>query len=272
MKEIISIKGNQHGLTVDLDETVDFDTLVKTFESKLKAGRKFFGANKVTLQFTNRQLVAIEETRLVECISKVTDMEVICIVNESNEYNQVKEDVYLKIKNEIEESLSAKVTNKLKTEYEVIISNLNSQINKLNNEIQSKTSTSSIEALLPDDCAIFHPQTLRSGQQVSTKNSVIVLGDVNNGSRVEAGGSVIVIGKLKGVVHAGLNRNKSIIIALDMNPVQLRIGEAYGRSETNETQVGSKYEPKVAFAKDGRIFIEPIDNKIYKDLRLLKKI
>lgn len=273
MKEIVSIKGNQHGLSIELNNTVDFETLIHNFQSKLEAGRKFFGNNKVTISFLNRRLAPKDEATLIDLIHQVTDLEVICIVDESGKYSEVKDSIYSKIKEEIKQELTTDITAKMKAEHDENINELNQQLKTIKKELESKNDTrSNLEALLPEDCAIFHPQTLRSGQQVNTKNSVVIFGDVNNGSRIEAGGSVIVLGKLKGVVHAGLKRSKSIIIALDMTPVQLRIGDAYGRSEGNDSKLGSNYEPMVAYAKDDRIVIEPIDNKIYRELKSLKKI
>ena len=67
-------------------------------------------------------------------------------------------------------------------------------------------------------------ETLRSGQSVYHEGHIVVIGDVNPGAEIIAGGDVIVWGRLRGLVHAGaLGDESAVICALDLNPTQLRI-------------------------------------------------
>lgn len=54
---------------------------------------------------------------------------------------------------------------------------------------------------------------VRSGQIVKSTGDIIVLGDVNPNGRIEAGGNIYVVGKLKGSAHAGIEGNASAIVA-----------------------------------------------------------
>jgi len=54
---------------------------------------------------------------------------------------------------------------------------------------------------------------VRSGQILRSSGDIIIVGNVNPNGRVEAGGNVYVLGKLKGIVHAGVQGNKEAIIA-----------------------------------------------------------
>ena len=45
---------------------------------------------------------------------------------------------------------------------------------------------------------------VRSGQIVCSPGDVVVVGDVNPNGRIEAGGNIYVLGKLKGIAHAGV--------------------------------------------------------------------
>ena len=69
-------------------------------------------------------------------------------------------------------------------------------------------------------------QTLRSGQvERFLEGNVVVLGDVNPGAEVTAAGDIVVLGALRGIAHAGaLGNTLSVIIALNLQPTQLRIG------------------------------------------------
>ncbi|MEG0259953.1 MAG: septum site-determining protein MinC [Lysinibacillus sp.] len=54
---------------------------------------------------------------------------------------------------------------------------------------------------------------VRSGQIIQAAGDLVVIGNVNPNGRVEAGGSVYVLGKLKGIAHAGIQGNKEAVIA-----------------------------------------------------------
>ncbi|AFZ46739.1 septum site-determining protein MinC [Cyanobacterium stanieri PCC 7202] len=78
---------------------------------------------------------------------------------------------------------------------------------------------------------LYIKNNLRSGVQISHPSTVIVFGDVNPGARVIAGGDVYIWGTLKGIAHAGAGGNReSLIMALKMNPTQLRIADLVARA------------------------------------------
>ncbi|MGN7388449.1 septum site-determining protein MinC [Sporosarcina sp. SAFN-015] len=54
---------------------------------------------------------------------------------------------------------------------------------------------------------------VRSGQVVKADGDLVVIGDVNPNGRVEAGGSIYVLGRLKGIAHAGATGNEEAVIA-----------------------------------------------------------
>ncbi|RRD94019.1 septum site-determining protein MinC [Clostridiales bacterium COT073_COT-073] len=112
----------------------------------------------------------------------------------------------------------------------------------------------------------FHNGTLRSGQSLEVDTALIVLGDVNNGAVVNAGGSVIVLGKIRGVVNSGLSgRPNAFIFALEMMPTLLQINGVYGRFDDNQ-QVDS--EPMIAYVHMKQIAIEPMSHSVRKDLEI----
>lgn len=112
----------------------------------------------------------------------------------------------------------------------------------------------------------FYKGTLRSGQVLDCETSVVVIGDVNPGAKVISKGNIVILGALKGNAYAGANGNEiAFVAALDMDPVQIKIGDVIGRSA--DKTVGDKKkkklqtppaEPQVAIVKDGNIYIEPI--------------
>ncbi|GGR44113.1 putative septum site-determining protein MinC [Deinococcus seoulensis] len=84
---------------------------------------------------------------------------------------------------------------------------------------------------LPGGRTVIVPHTLRAGFRGEYPGSVIVLGDVNPGAEVMAGGDVIVIGALRGLAHAGQGGHSDAIVwARPIASPQLRIGNAVARA------------------------------------------
>lgn len=112
------------------------------------------------------------------------------------------------------------------------------------------------ESIWPEDpeAGLIARRTLRSGQQLRHPGSIVVIGDVNPGAEIVAGGDVVVWGKLRGTVHAGAMGNDSALVcALDLAPTQLRIAQHIARSPEGRRR---KTTPEVARVRDGKIVAE----------------
>ncbi len=106
---------------------------------------------------------------------------------------------------------------------------------------------------------VYHTEvvdrTLRSGQLINSAGTVVVLGDVNPGAEVVAGGDVIVVGKLRGLAHAGAEGNEQATIwALELAAKQLRIADKLAVAPDGAAPAEG---PERARVKDGQIVIEP---------------
>ncbi|WP_059171280.1 septum site-determining protein MinC [Bacillus sp. FJAT-27445] len=65
---------------------------------------------------------------------------------------------------------------------------------------------------------------IRSGQVLEVPGDLLLIGDVNPGGMVMAGGNIFIMGVLKGIAHAGCYGNMDAVIAASaMKPSQLRI-------------------------------------------------
>jgi septum site-determining protein MinC len=66
--------------------------------------------------------------------------------------------------------------------------------------------------------------SLRSGQVEEYSGSIVIIGDVNAGGEVIAGGNIAIIGALRGLAHAGAGGNtKALITANSIDSTQIRI-------------------------------------------------
>ena len=103
----------------------------------------------------------------------------------------------------------------------------------------------------------YHKGGLRSGQSIRYSGSVVVIGDVNPGSEIVAEGHIIVLGALKGMVHAGCMGNEDCFVsALVFWPTQLRIANVITYIPNDK----KKREPACAYIQEGQVFIAPLMN------------
>lgn len=115
----------------------------------------------------------------------------------------------------------------------------------------------------------FYKGTLRSGQVLESDSSIIILGDVNPGAKVMSAGNVVVLGSLKGTVYAGINGNpNAFVVALEMNPVQIKIGDVIARCSDKQNKRASAPETKIAYVDGENICIEPLNREVLSDLSL----
>jgi septum site-determining protein MinC len=130
---------------------------------------------------------------------------------------------------------------------------------------------------------ILVKHVVRSGQIVRHSGHVVVVGDINPGASVIAGGDIVVWGRLAGMAHAGsMGDETAIVCALEMAPMQLRIGQIIARPEDRvntampgrggvrfRPRLGGRFAPEVgpsigagpeiARVHDGKIVVDAWD-------------
>ncbi len=109
---------------------------------------------------------------------------------------------------------------------------------------------------------LFLQKTLRSGEHLEADGNVLLLGDVNPGAKISAGGDVMVWGRLLGIAHAGKFGNiQAKIIALQLRPLQLRIANTVARGPEEDPEPGLTEEARL---QSGMIKIHPAKTNPYK--------
>lgn len=70
----------------------------------------------------------------------------------------------------------------------------------------------------------FYKGSVRSGMRMEYEKSMVIMGDVNAGAEIIAGGNIVITGALRGLAHAGAKGNtKAIICARGIETPQVRI-------------------------------------------------
>ena len=103
----------------------------------------------------------------------------------------------------------------------------------------------------------FIKRTLRSGDKVTSTGDLVILGDVNPGAEVEAGGNVYVMGSLRGTVKAGIGKSEAEIRALYFEAPRLEICNQEKIFDRKESYINFRARVKsgnlkIEFSKKGR--------------------
>lgn len=94
---------------------------------------------------------------------------------------------------------------------------------------------------------------VRSGQKVDARKHLLIMGDVNPGAEVWAGGDIIVMGSLCGTAVAGQPENEeAIVLALDFRPTQVQIGGFVAAGVPQPQESGAEF----AHVENGAIVVE----------------
>ena len=258
MKNPVLIKGNKYGISLALDQTLEFDKLLEQIGQKFKESAKFFDSSHQTaISFEGRILSNEEIQAILDTIKENCALDIAYVIDNSEETND-----------RFQTAIALNHALQQQTELEAKI-----EKQELVKELPMEERTTP----LPNcDDGRFYKGTLRSGQAIDSDSSIIIIGDVNPGASVTAKGNIIVLGCLKGTAFAGSDGNsKSFVAALDMIPMQIRIGNVIARApDDNRSKKGffrreqPETEAKIAYVEGESIYIEPISKTVLSDLNL----
>lgn len=119
---------------------------------------------------------------------------------------------------------------------DIIQNNKHLIVESINSNVITKDE---VKILREEQEIVSVTKIIRSGQVLKVPGDLLLIGDVNPGGTVMAGGNIFILGTLKGIAHAGCNGNREAVIAASiMNPSQLRISEHINRApdEVNEQE------------------------------------
>ncbi|MDQ2086273.1 septum site-determining protein MinC [Herbivorax sp. ANBcel31] len=215
----VIFKGSLDSLIIIMNEEEDFETVLKGVEDKISSSGKFFKGVNLKVKYRGKKLSKEEENKVFELLKNKSGAEIKSFEEDTQEYVQ------------IEKKSSPKPHSKIKMS-NFYFKGLEEGITK------------------------FHKGTVRSGQLVRFDGNIVVIGDVNPGGEVIATGNAVVMGSLRGIVHAGSNGNKeAIVVSLNLQPTQLRIADVITRSP-DDKQVENQFIPEMAYIKDDFVYID----------------
>lgn len=101
-------------------------------------------------------------------------------------------------------------------------------------------------------------RTIRGGEEIFAKGSIIIYGNVNPGAKIIAGGNIDIHGHCRGIVQAGIYGDiNSYIIADKLSPLQIRIAHLIARAPDNQDDNASNTHTEKAMIRENNIVLEP---------------
>lgn len=222
--EAVSIKGTREGLVILIDTSMEYEEIKKNLLTKMESSKGFFKGAKFAV-YEHQSAAA----------GNYMELEDIC-----RRYGLVPSpDICWPpaVKNKFVSKTSEPPRNS--GEAPVVLP-LRRRVN--------------LPSEIPGEKALLVNRTLRSGQKVTSSESIVILGDVHAGSEVIAGGSVLISGHCRGTVRAGMNGAPgAVILAMTFDPVVLGIGGVSAHSSQFDKNIKG---PLVACLHKDRITVE----------------
>lgn len=234
MENSISIKGTREGLTITLGSG-DVRGILHELTQHLKTKGAFFRGGRVALKVGDR---AIEQGEMSAISALLAEHQMILRTVVTTDRTTQQSAKALGLRLVVEGPLPEQATQEADGPAPVAA---------------SPTASSSGESR-----GLLIRRRCRSGQVIRHTGHVVVIGDVNVGAEISAGGDIVVWGRLQGTAHAGFMGNReAVVCALDLSPLQLRIGDLVARPGENEHAGGPS--PEMASVRDERIVVERWD-------------
>ena len=265
MSQPVAIKGVKSGIVLKLDSRMDFNELLPLIKEKFSAAASFFGSAGMALSIEGRPVSEAETSRIIEIIESNTSLKIGAVFINDELLEKKFSDALLK------NGVSQRDANAEK------------MLGKLEKENAALAAALRQNAAVDSASAEIYIGTLRSGSSYGCRGSLLILGDVKQGAEVTAGGSIFVLGNLLGNVTAGaMGDDKAFVMALHLDPLQVRISDALAISEDKDSERKSKKRsifnrpegqqgtPEVAVISDGHIVIKKFDRTFLNSTEFLK--
>ncbi|MDE6435116.1 MAG: septum site-determining protein MinC [Lachnospiraceae bacterium] len=266
MKNTVIIKGNKYGLSIVLDDKVEFPQLIEDLAKRLENAEDFFDSKKqLAVTFEGRTLTNEEMDQILTVIEENSKLNIQYVMDENSELEATFFDIIHSEENRNKDGDAHNQADYIDSQNEESIL---TEVIPLFSAENEDLSGENPKAQAADGTGMFYKGTLRSGQALEAKDSLVIVGDVNPGATVIAGGNIVIIGTLKGSVTAGAYGNKdAFVLALSMNPIQIKIADVIAIYSDKKQNAQPLKDAMLAFIEHGQIVMKPVSKNALQNIR-----
>ncbi len=227
----VTIKGTRDGLVITLGDG-SLETVLAEMESRLRARASFFRGGRVALRLGDRAL-AVEQLRSIGTSLEELGMTLWAVDSVHPATFVAAHALGLETPAALQHAVALRAGQSVTS--------------------RPAPSPAPNELTREDLVGLVVRRTLLAGQDIHYTGHVMVLGDVEQGAEIVAGGDIIVWGKLRGTVHAGaMGDSGAVVCALQLAPSQMSI--AAHIAEPPERSQPPK-QPEMASVQGGAIVV-----------------
>lgn len=244
MRNSVIIKNEQYGLRIVLNVEESWEQLLKDVREKFASSAGFFEDASLTLTFAGRKLTEKEEDQIIEIINEETRINILCVFVEDPE----RQGIFVRAANRFADEQEKK--KKIK---ETLEEEENLQDTTMELWGKKKKSGGRYQMVL---------RSLHEGEIYKTQQTVIVIGNVEEGAALTTERDAIILGSARGVIRAGgddLSSGRHFVASSDLRPKKISID---GVSMRTKAKLFSRTLPAIAAVKDGSICVVPFDGNM----------
>jgi septum site-determining protein MinC len=252
----VTLRGTTKGFEILITSGESADLIADEIASKLDQAPGFFKGGDVTLRFDDAPPRGYLGP--IEAVTDRYDLRIVCVTGPEPEKKVVQE--LLEASATVEPVLAAgsepvaPVAEHIESEAVEAAPVESEPVEAAPVEAQPEPAAE------PDgSTAKFIVGPVRSGCILEMPGHLVIMGDVNPGAEVRAAGSIVVLGRLRGIAHAGIEGGSAFILALQLEPQQLRIGSLVARAGDSEE---TPEKAEIAYAKNGSIMVDAYKGRL----------
>jgi septum site-determining protein MinC len=225
----VTIKANGYGIIVILEENPSFEEILAAVRAKFLCFKYYFrDKGNIYISFKGRKLSGEEADLLMDMLNNLPDIDVhFALRQEPINYHK---------------TALCLPANTYRTS--------NPRVFKKPNRLPG----------------LFYRGSLKKGEILEVKQSIVIIGDVYSGAQVISGGNVIITCKRAGSCVAGRDGQvERFVLASEMRPSQIKIGlKEVNLTKKDLKQLNTK-DAVMAYIRKERIVFEPLPFRHFYD-------
>ena len=185
----------------------------------------------------------------------------ILVITKKANFNQIKEALSKKLascSNFFEANTTILLKDdKFSQEEQNILADILKQY-QLNLKIVTVDKTATNQHCSAQNPPLIIKRTVRGGEEIFSKGSIVIEGNVNPGAKIIAGGNIDIHGHCRGIVYAGAYGDDKL------SPLQIRIAHLIASAPDNSENITDNKKsstPEKAIICDNTIILEPFNRE-----------
>jgi septum site-determining protein MinC len=237
----IELKSTKYVLTLVMDPSVSFETILADVSDKFRRSARFFQGASMALAFSGRDLTAVQQRAVITAITEACRMEITCVIEEDPEKEEAQ---YSAISAALLAERAAEESGET-----------------VHDGIQGSPSS--------EEPADVIRGTVRNGQRLTSARSILLLGDVEPGGEVASEGSVFIAGCAMGSLRAGIGGRQDVFAAaLILKPASLEVCGRRSVSAIRKRTMDDSYKPypQVCTLENGHMKLDTISGRTWNHI------